>query len=753
MYSPETPYLEIKPARPALTSFAVQIVDKQLRKEQQKVLQPETGLATHQPLLWHYILSLSSPRICIRNGICAHIISSIDFSHTENTRILPAKYSILYFACGAPKTLFTHGSRIAHTMAYSTTYSLLHRLSDHKATYLFNLGNDEIQWPIIQMDNVQGYTHQRNSRIGREDIMITGTAGTVIEAHNFNMIDQAHHRTIMSLHWLQVLVFYVPELAHYKTEVSQLICTKALKKRLSLKATVAHPLATNTFNETRTTELKEALLDFLAQINQTPDFYKQRLVLVGGDGLNLKRYLQFHSNTFERLDIIEPILELWHTEWTNLSRLFETHWGEGISNDPSTLGHSASQIGRKAPINLKKVDYYPCFHLANLVLETWLLDCWSLSSLEEMAVKLHRQYSSMWAYHNAMTKPHPADPHLVPTGLQWDPGSVPNTVHTRIVEMRVSVKVKKSKKKTEKEVETGAPFEGDQCLAQSILLMRDSLIARKMAYAVSDGDIGRVYECLKLMVFTFSGSLHTKYTTYLLEMICSLKYESSDALRNAIMQNWLVNLEGTAGSFYAGDLLQEHLNNSLQESRDHNDVPWDSHFMRNIVSHNVLEFSRIKKDMLAELSLARRSNKHAEPHNQPKVKRLLQTYQEHKIHLFRSGRHYSGRDKDVDDFTRGLNKLLQGTLSRWVNSTMTTRGLSSPSEMEDLIEEDDKDGVEEMYDTGPRRNGTSYIENGELQIEYDELESGEQEALCQMAQEEAISESDETEGEGTDQGL
>ncbi|EGO00057.1 hypothetical protein SERLA73DRAFT_72804 [Serpula lacrymans var. lacrymans S7.3] len=95
MYSPETPYLEIKPARPALTSFAVQIVDKQLRKEQQKVLQPETGLAvgkqtsepqwvaigrttlakamqafkTHQPLLWHYVLLLSSPRIRIRNGV------------------------------------------------------------------------------------------------------------------------------------------------------------------------------------------------------------------------------------------------------------------------------------------------------------------------------------------------------------------------------------------------------------------------------------------------------------------------------------------------------------------------------------------------------------------------------------------------------------------------------------------------------------------------------------------------------------
>ena len=73
------------------------------------------------------------------------------------------------------------------------------------------------------------------------------------------------------------------------------------------------------------------------------------------------------------------------------------------------------------------------------------------------------------------------------------------------------------------------------------------------------------------MTFTFAGSTHTKYLTYSLEQICSLEWESSEALKDAQLLNWLVNLEG--------DLNKEHFNGELDESRDHNDADWDGNIM------------------------------------------------------------------------------------------------------------------------------------------------------------------------------
>jgi len=132
------------------------------------------------------------------------------------------------------------------------------------------------------------------------------------------------------------------------------------------------------------TKFKAALEDFFEQTGQTKDVFKPYIFPVGGDGLTtykkmvqLHDYLQLHSNNMESMRVMKPMLEWWHTEWTtNLSRIFEAHWGVPLSNGPSTLGHSASKIGRKKPANLKKVDFYNGTDLAYLVLDIRMLDCW-----------------------------------------------------------------------------------------------------------------------------------------------------------------------------------------------------------------------------------------------------------------------------------------------------------------------------------------------------------------------------------------
>jgi hypothetical protein len=86
-------------------------------------------------------------------------------------------------------------------------------------------------------------------------------------------------------------------------------------------------------NKAKTTELKDALLDFLNQMGQRDGNYLRKLLPVGGDGLThekilqLKRYMQFHGDELQSLELLVPMLELWHLEWTDLIRLFEVHWG------------------------------------------------------------------------------------------------------------------------------------------------------------------------------------------------------------------------------------------------------------------------------------------------------------------------------------------------------------------------------------------------------------------------------------------
>ena len=108
--------------------------------------------------------------------------------------------------------------------------------------------------------------------------------------------------------------------------------------------------------------MKDAILDFSAQMGQTPDNYLRRLILMGGDGLTFlqilqrQKYLQFYD--FKSVKMLVPVLEWFLTSWTNFTRLVERHWGPSISTDPSTLGHSARKILRKTPRLL--ADAGPC---------------------------------------------------------------------------------------------------------------------------------------------------------------------------------------------------------------------------------------------------------------------------------------------------------------------------------------------------------------------------------------------------------
>ncbi|THU84698.1 hypothetical protein K435DRAFT_573488, partial [Dendrothele bispora CBS 962.96] len=103
-------------------------------------------------------------------------------------------------------------------------------------------------------------------------------------------------------------------------------------------------------------------------------------------------------------------------------------------------------------------------------------------------------------------------------------------------------------------------FTGDRVLANTILFKSEFVLWLEMAYAIPEGDIGRAFEILKVWIIHFAGGSHPNYVLYLLDIYCLIRYESSQDLKNALLNNWLVNLTGELGKWIEGDLMQEHFN-------------------------------------------------------------------------------------------------------------------------------------------------------------------------------------------------
>ncbi|KAJ3833532.1 hypothetical protein F5878DRAFT_632614 [Lentinula raphanica] len=633
--------------------------------------------------------------------VVTHSIASLNFSLNRRANWLPVARGIFYFSTSAPVDIFAYESRIGTMPAYSTIYEILRELGEKEGLASCAAGADPKRWGKVVFDNTQRNLRQRDMRAGRENKMSIGIAATFIEyaegtfppdVHDIDdrkarmakneraaidvdffldLINNEHLETVGAIQWLESLITHVPELTHLKEHVAMLYETRGAIDRLPPEASKLHCLSTVGKNENVTAELYSAILNFFAQVGQSPDSFIPRIWPFGGDGLSyqrlleLKRYLQYNENEFLSLGILEPQLEWWHTMWHNLSRVYETHWGEPLSRDPSTLGHSSRKIGREDPSNLKKIDYYPGAQLAYLVLDARMLDCWRLAFgttdilqyfrdlnttnelpaievLESMAKNLFRIYSTTQAYyhalHNAGSSKETLWTKSVPVGTPWigiadDPSmedlGLSNTkAKQRAATQKAPKSDAKQKKPTRKEKEANEEKEkirrtGDQVLANSIAFMRDTVLSRECANAVASGDVGRVWEVLKVMLFTFAGSSHSKYVTYLLETITTLELESSQPLRNALLRTMLINLNGKPGGFFPCDLVQEYFNRLLEFIVERKGKEFDHSFIQQIISRNLHRMSQVKVDARTGVGLSRHAGRHSEPHSNPEIRILL----------------------------------------------------------------------------------------------------------------------------------
>src|SRR6202790_3075439 len=89
------------------------------------------------------------------------------------------------------------------------------------------------------------------------------------------------------------------------------------------------------------------------------------------------------------------------------------------------------------------------------------------------------------------------------------------------------------------------------------------------------------------MLFTFAGSSHTKYKTYLLEFLTNFELESSQELRETTLNAMLVNLSGMDGAFAEGDIIQEFFNRLLEAILERKGADFGDTFIRQVISRNL----------------------------------------------------------------------------------------------------------------------------------------------------------------------
>lgn len=128
----------------------------------------------------------------------------------------------------------------------------------------------------------------------------------------------------------------------------------------------------------------------------------------------------------------------------------------------------------------------------------------SFDELFDKAKGVYKMYGTSGAFHRALGGRYTSAETRIPAGSPWVPPQKDKSSAGLGAEKQKGTTRKNAKRKekekevVEEEEEDSEPFEGDQVLAQATRYIFDTSISREAVYAVADGDIGRVWECLKV---------------------------------------------------------------------------------------------------------------------------------------------------------------------------------------------------------------------------------------------------------------
>ncbi|KAJ7791045.1 hypothetical protein B0H14DRAFT_2396005 [Mycena olivaceomarginata] len=637
------------------------------------------------------------------------------------------------FACQAHVDIKRVFSRFGYCVSDTTTRHALvsmtsGSLAELRVQVITSAERGVMDGSLI-LDNVQEYCDIYEQGIGRQSQLKVGTAGTWVQLEDcapgafdakpyyervalqerktlttdllFGDINWSHIQLAIPLHWVRVLIEFVPELHPLLQEVNERFRTDlALHRMREGRKTNCQPLGTNSEHSTETQGMERAIADFDAQTGVSAIEPSKLLCWVRGDGASYAAILRLTKycaplGTFQN-KIATP--ELWHTGATDLNSTAANHYGPATSSDPSSLSKCSNVAGLKRPSNVKSCDYYPTVRNLTLIWTAHVLDCWRIhfdtddlqvhlsnlvasgSATVELdfllgdACTLVDRYATQSAILTSLSASESRDPareNRVAEGTAWD--EVPDLVEIEDPDAPrnepVASKVADDTPKVHQEKEG---FTGDRVLRNSQIFMQDFGWWIEFCHSVPEGDIGRAFEIMKIWIFKFAGSSHQNYVNYLLEgglerSDCMLRYEASKDLNNAILNNWLLNIKGELGRHLPGDQHQEHYNKWLEAMAPKHGGDFDDTFYHETISPNVHHFLEIKNEIETAFGFQHQGQTHTAPHLRGELHLLLTTFKEEQVHLFRSGR--SLGHAAVNQFACGFRQLEEDKLADFLDKS------------------------------------------------------------------------------------
>ncbi|KAJ7687522.1 hypothetical protein B0H17DRAFT_1136251 [Mycena rosella] len=270
---------DIDYARPCLSTWAPQTAGPELRRQVGVLTQNDPSDPTDRTQLrastngraknirlvtWDEFSQLTIPRIAGRYKFRARALCSLTLSRNRYASgYLALPLAVWQFACKThvdEKWIF---SRFGFTVHDTTARACLDTLTDSSLAKLRGsvaegIKNGTMRWQII-LDNVQQYCRQRDLRLGREDVLKVGTAATEILLEDcapgafdlqnhldlvikqerreltidslYGDINWAYIHELTALHWVRILVYFIPQLAYLCQEVTAAFNSEKMTKR------------------------------------------------------------------------------------------------------------------------------------------------------------------------------------------------------------------------------------------------------------------------------------------------------------------------------------------------------------------------------------------------------------------------------------------------------------------------------------------------------------------------------------------
>ncbi|KAJ7479355.1 hypothetical protein B0H11DRAFT_2233788 [Mycena galericulata] len=511
--------------------------------------------------------------------------------------------------------------------------------------------------------------------------------------------------------WLKYIVF----LTCHRAAVEELFKSKHRKHILQLRKSDILSTRLTSIDESTTVGVASVLWNLIiGQLCIIPTALYRWLVMICGDQLSidrirkLKEYTRKYGNPFQRHEWALPVIQLWHLKWNWQKAIFRLHWHPNLGKDIFGLHHDCEFLER-SKFNHEKCDFYPAHHILEdrfetIILEALRLVCQeetgieygpevklvdavskyfgpegqlyecSFERLQNLAEKVYTRYMTTAAAEDALGHS-PRDPAIY--GSPWN-ANVDVDMESEETQAMPSLApigsapTKPPPKKKSRAKASAKPARnfsgGDQVLVTLCNFMRVTFWYLELCAAIAEGDIGRVFEIIKVLRFSFWGAGSTNYGNELLELACNFLYEWSDDLRFTVLENYLANPTGRIGHWLELDLLQEHFNfwiKNLFNSKSHD---FDGKHLSEAVGLNITGISKLRERFPGLFGLKKNGQKHRKVSVVDDINRLGAHFRKEHILEWESG-----RDQPYvvgNEFAEGAHVLSSGTLKAFLERTM-----------------------------------------------------------------------------------